>query len=275
MSEFEKDGLDEEKTENSESYNSETENSEIENAETDNSDAENSEIEKIEPENEEDYESAEELRDEEMESRFKALFELLDNRGYSDFVSAVCELNPVDAADFFSELSVKKIPAVFKLLPKDNAAEIFAELDGDLQKRIVTAMTDREVSAIIEELALDDAADALSEIPANMVTRILRNVPKETRNEINHFLSYSESSAGSIMTAEFISLRAEMTVAGAVEYIRRTGIDKETVYIAYVTDEKRKLLGTVSFKDLLFSGNDALIHSNESGGTLYQGGLPS
>ena len=257
MSEFDKDGLENEKDD------VETvENTETDGVESDNDIKASEDVEKDtgkESEDEEDYESAEELRDEEMESRFKALFELLDNRGYSEFVSAVCELNPVDAADFFSELSVKKIPAVFKLLPKDNAAEIFAELDGDLQKRIVTAMTAREVSAIIEELALDDAADALSEIPANLVTRILRNVSKETRNDINRFLSYSESSAGSVMTAEFISLRAEMTVSGAIEHIRRIGIDKETVYIAYVTDEKRKLLGTVSFKDLLFADSNALI----------------
>ena len=254
MSEFEREELNEENPKDEE----------LEAEASENEVSENEELEK-----EDDYESAEELREEEMETRFESLVEMLDNRGYADFVRAVCELNPVDAADFFSEISVKKIPAVFKLLPKDAAADIFAELDSDLQKRIIKAMTDREVSAIIEELALDDAADALSELPANMVTKILRNVPKETRNEINRFLAYSESSAGSVMTAEFISLRAEMTVMQAVEHIRRTGVDKETVYNAYVTDDKRKLLGTVSFKELLFSNVDLRISDIMQSDPIY------
>jgi len=207
----------------------------------------------------EKFESTEELREEEIENKFDSLVEMLDNRRYSDFVDTIIELNPVDAADFFSQIDLKRIPAVFKLFPKDHAADIFAELDTDVQKRIVEAMTDREVSAIVEELALDDAVDALSELPANLVTRILKSVHAETRAEINRLLAYPESSAGSVMTAEYIGLHAKMTVAQAVDYIRRTGIDKETVYIAYVTDERRVLEGTVSFKDLLFAKSDALI----------------
>lgn len=206
-----------------------------------------------------EYESAEEVREEEIESRFDSLVEMLDNRQYSDFVRAIDELNPVDAADFFSRIEAKRIPTVFKLLKKDNAADIFAELDADIQKRIVGALSDKETSAIIEDLALDDAVDALSELPANIVTRIMKSVTSETRAEINRLLAYPESSAGSVMTAEYIGIHAKMTVAQAVECIRRTGIDKETVYIAYVTDERRVLEGTVSFKDLLFAKPDALI----------------
>ncbi len=208
-----------------------------------------------------EYESAEEVREEEIESLFDSLVEMLDRRGYAEFVSAISELNPVDAADFFSRISPKRIPGVFKLLSKDKdlAADIFAELDSDVQKRIVEAMTDRELTEIMEELALDDAVDALSELPANLVTRIMKNVTKEDRREINRLLAYPESSAGSVMTAEYLNLRADMTVSQAVDRIRLTGIDKETVYIAYVTDEKRKLLGTVSFKDLLFAGSGELI----------------
>ena len=169
------------------------------------------------------------------------------------------ELNPVDAADFFSELPAKRIPAVFKLLKKDTAAEVFAELDSDIQKKIITAMTDREISIIIEELFVDDAVDMLKELPANIVPKVLQTATPETRAEINKLLAYPDDSAGSVMTAEYIYLRANMTCAEAIELIRVTGIDKETVYTAYVTDSRRVLQGTVSFKDLLFSDPHALI----------------
>ena len=204
-----------------------------------------------------EYDSAEEIREEEIETLFDSLVELLDGRQYAEFTREISELNPVDAADFFSQIAPKRIPAVFKLLSKDKdlAADIFAELDSDVQKKIVEAMTDREITEIMAELSLDDAVDALGELPANLVTRIMKNVTKETRTEINRLLAYPESSAGSVMTAEYLNLRAEMTVSQAIDRIRLTGIDKETVYVAYVTDEKRKLLGTVSFKELLFAGS--------------------
>ena len=207
----------------------------------------------------ENYESVKEIREEQMEDRFAELVKLLDERQYAVFAKELYDLNPVDAADFFSELDVKRIPAVFRLIGKDIAADIFAELDSDIQKRIIEAMTDKELSFIMEELALDDAVDALSELPANIVTRIMKNVPAGTRAEINRFLAYDESSAGSVMTAEFIYLRSEMTVAEAIEHIKRTGVDKETVYNAYVTDAHKMLIGTVSFKELLFAGSDLLI----------------
>ncbi len=207
----------------------------------------------------EEYESAEEVREEEIESIFDSLVEMLDNRRYSEFVAAIDEINPVDVADFFSEIDAKRIPRVFKLIKKDKAADVFAELDPDIQKRIVAAMTDKEISAIVEDLAFDDAVDAISELPANLVTKILKSVTPETRSEINKLLAYPESSAGSVMTVEYIGIHAKMTVAQAVEYIRKIGIDKETVYIAYVTDERRVLEGTVSFKDLLFAKPDDLI----------------
>jgi magnesium transporter len=208
---------------------------------------------------EEKFESVEEMREENLENRFEELIRLLDDRQYAVFARELHELNPVDAADFFSELNPKRIPAVFRLIGKDFAADIFAELDGDIQKRIIEAMTDKELSFIMEELALDDAVDALSELPANIVTRIMKNVTAETRTEINRFLAYEEASAGSIMTAEFIYLRSEMTVSQAIEHIKRTGVDKETVYNAYVTDDRKILIGTISFKELLFAGADKKI----------------
>ena len=264
MADFEKDQLPEEPTRSESAENGESDaNSEA--------NAESITVEELENEvreqemlvkeelKDEEYESAEEVREEEIESIFDSLVEMLDNRRYSEFVAAIDELNPVDVADFFSRIEIKRIPRVFRLIKKDKAADVFAELDADIQKRIVSAMTDREISAIVEELAFDDAVDAINELPANLVTNILKSVTPETRSEINKLLAYPESSAGSVMTVEYIGIHAKMTVAQAVEYIRKIGIDKETVYIAYVTDERRVLEGTVSFKDLLFAKPDDLI----------------
>lgn len=216
-----------------------------------------------------DFESIEELREEELENRFDDLLQLLDERLYARFVAAIAEMNPVDAADFFSSLAPKRIPKVFKLLKKDLAAEIFTELEADVQMRIVEAMSDREVTAIVEDMALDDAVDLIEELPANIVTRVMKNVTPETRAAINRFLAYDEDSAGSVMTAEFLSVKAEMTVAQAIDYTRQTGVDKETVYIAYVIDLKRKLLGTVSFKDLLFAKPTDLIGDIMTSDPIY------
>lgn len=219
------------------------------------------EIEEIKKELEEDKneDSATEAYEEELENKFDMLVELLDDKKYTEFMQGLEELNPVDAADFFSELPSQRIPAVFKLLKKDTAAEVFAELESDVQHKIITAMTDRELSIIIEELSVDDAVDMLEELPANIVRRVLKTATPETRAEINKFLAYPDDSAGSVMTAEFIDLRAEMTCAQAIEHIRITGIDKETVYYAYVTDNRRVLQGIISFKDLLYADPNSLI----------------
>lgn len=254
MADFENDQFDNERSECEKGENSEN----ITAQELENEAREQEMLVKEELKDEE-YESAEEAREEEMESIFDALVEMLDNRRYSEFVAAIDEVNPVDVADFFSRIESKRIPRVFKLIKKDKAADVFAELDADIQKRIVSAMTDKEISAIVEELAFDDAVDAINELPANLVTKILKSVAPETRSEINKLLAYPESSAGSVMTVEYIGIHAKMTVAQAIEYIRRIGVDKETVYIAYVTDERRVLEGTVSFKDLLFAKPDELI----------------
>ena len=194
-----------------------------------------------------------------IEDTFESLEDLLDNKKYADFVRELEKLNPIDAADFFENLPPKRIPAVFRLLKKDSAAEVFAELDVPIQERIISAMTDREISVIVEDLFLDDAVDMLSEMPANIVRRIKKNTTPETRAQINRLLAYPEDSAGSVMTSEFVDLRKSMTVSEAIKHIRQTGIDKETVYTAYVVDDRRILEGIVSFKDLLFSPRDALI----------------
>ena len=206
-----------------------------------------------------DDEKVAESLDEELENKFEALIGLLDSKRYADFMHELEELNPVDAADFFTELPPARIPAVFRLLKKDTAADVFAELDIDVQERIITAMTDREISVIIEELALDDAVDIVGELPANIVQRIMKNATPETRAGINRFLAYPDDSAGSIMTSEFIHLRRDMTCSQAIEHIRRTGLDKETIYVAYVTDSSRVLLGIVPLRRLLFSESDEII----------------
>lgn len=207
----------------------------------------------------EDAETMTEIRTQEIASKFETLIHLLDTKHYADFRGEMEEVNPVDAADFFNELPPARIPAVFKLLKKDTAAAVFAELEVEVQERIITAMTDREISVIMEDLALDDAVDLVEELPANIVRRIMRSATKETRADINRFLSYPEDSAGSVMTAEFIDLRGDMTCAQAVAHIRKTGIDKETVYVAYVVDSARVLEGIVPLRALLFSSADDII----------------
>ncbi len=210
-------------------------------------------------EEDEDAETMTELRTREITGKFEELIEMLDQKHYADFRSEMEEINPVDAADFFNELPLPRIPAVFKLLKKDTAADVFAELESDVQERIISAMTDREISVILEDLALDDAVDLVEELPANMVHRIMRSATRETRADINRFLSYPEDSAGSIMTAEFISLRRHMTCAEAINRIRKKGVDSETVYVAYVTDRSRVLHGIVPLRALLFAEADQII----------------
>ncbi len=212
-----------------------------------------------EDDEDEEPETMTELRTREITGKFEELIEMLDTKHYSDFRSEMEDINPVDAADFFNELPQARIPAVFKLLKKDTAADVFAELDSDVQERIISAMTDREISVILEDLALDDAVDLVEELPANMVHRIMRSATKETRSGINRFLSYPEDSAGSIMTAEFISLRRSMTCAEAINHIRKRGVDSETVYVAYVTDRSRVLHGIVPLRALLFAEPDEII----------------
>ncbi len=208
---------------------------------------------------EKELECAEDMREEQIENKFKECVELLERRQYSRFAAEIELMNPVDAADFFSELPYEQIPAVFKLVKKDCLADIFAELDSDVQEKLITAMTDREIRHIVDDLFLDDAVDMIEELPANVVAKVMKAATPETREEINKFLSYPENSAGSVMTSEFINLHKSMSVVEAIEHIRRTGIDKETVYSAYVTDKKRVLKGVVSFKDLLFAKDNETV----------------
>lgn len=181
------------------------------------------------------------------------LMTMLDEQKYGAIMLEMENMNAVDAAELFSYIDNQQIPRVFRLLKKDNASEIFAELDSEIQEKIITSMSDKELSRIMDELFIDDAVDMLEELPANVVNRILKSSSKELRQELNRYLNYPDNSAGSIMTSEVVSIHATMTVNQAVERIRKTGVDKETVYVIYVTDNSRILKGIVELRDLLFA----------------------
>ena len=200
---------------------------------------------------------------------FEALQELLLQKKYAEFIQEIDKCNPVDAADLLSQFPEDQVSRVFRLFKKDIAAEVFAELEPDVQELIIVHMTDREIGEMLEELYTDDAVDMLEEMPASVVKRIMKNATPETREEINRFLAYPEESAGSIMTSEFIDLRKNMTCEEAVTRIRRIGLDKETVYVAYVTDQKRVLEGVVVLKQLLFAEPSQLIGDIMNENVLY------
>ena len=186
----------------------------------------------------------------------KTIKALLDEKKYQSTKDILLTMNPADIAAIFEELAEERIPLLFRLLPKEAAAETFAELGPRLQELMIRGLSDTELREIVNELYVDDAADLVEEMPANVVKRILAQADPQMRKEINEILRYPENSAGSIMTTEYVSLRPGMTVAEAIARIRKTGVDKETIYTCYVT-ESRKLLGTVSVKDLLLAEDDA------------------
>ena len=189
-----------------------------------------------------------------MESTLKVL---LEQKKYSTLKDILVTMNPSDVAELFEEIADERLPRLFRLLPKELAAETFVEMQPEEQELLIRGFSDAELRAVIEELYVDDAVDLVEEMPANVVKRILAQADPEMRKEINDLLRYPENSAGSIMTTEYVSLRPQMTVIQAIERIRKTGVDKETIYTCYVT-EGRKLLGTVSVKDLLLTADDSL-----------------
>ena len=185
----------------------------------------------------------------------KTIRALLDDKKYQTLKDVLITLEPADIAAVFEELDEERTPLLFRLLPKEAAAETFAELEPEHQALLIRGFSDRELRELVNELYVDDAADLVEEMPANVVKRILAQADPEMRREINEILRYPENSAGSIMTTEYVSLRPAMTVAEAIRRIRTTGFDKETIYTCYVT-EGRRLLGTVSVKDLLLAPDD-------------------
>ena len=166
---------------------------------------------------------------------------------------------PADIAAILAELPADRLPLVYRLLPKELAAETFVEMDPEEQEQLIQTFSDAELKEVLDELYVDDTVDLIEEMPASVVKRILRHADPETRRSVNEILKYPEDSAGSIMTTEFVDLKRDLTVADALKRIRRTGVDKETINICYVTDTSRRLLGLVSIRTLLLADQDDVI----------------
>ena len=188
----------------------------------------------------------------------KALLSMLEEKKYSTLRDILITMNPSDVAGLFRGLEEKQIPLMFRLLPKELAAETFVEMEPDDQELLIRGFSDNELKEVLDELYVDDAADIVEEMPANVVKRILKHADPELRSSINQILRYPENSAGSIMTTEYVSLRPHMTVEEAILRIRRQGVDKETIYTCYVTEKDRTLIGLVTVKDLLLAADDAM-----------------
>ena len=188
----------------------------------------------------------------------KALLAMLEEKKYSTLRDILVTMNPSDVAGMFRGLEEKQIPLMFRLLPKEQAAETFVEMEPDDQELLIRGFSDNELKEVLDELYVDDAADLVEEMPANVVKRILKHADPEMRSSINQILRYPENSAGSIMTTEYVSLRPHMTVEEAILRIRRQGIDKETIYTCYVLEKDRTLTGLVTVKDLLLADDDEM-----------------
>ena len=195
-----------------------------------------------------------------MEENIKEiLFDLVSRKQFRQLKEKLCDMNEFDIASFMEELDSEKQIIVFRMLPKELASDVFACLEVETQGHIINSITDKELAYIIEELYVDDAVDMLEELPATVVKRVLQNAAPSTRLQINEFLKYPENSAGSIMTAEYIGLKKNMTVQEAFAYIRKHGYDKETIYTCYVMDAKRMLEGVVTVKELLMNDYEVKI----------------
>ena len=186
--------------------------------------------------------------------------ELLEAKNYPELRSVLADQNCTDIASYFTEIPGKDEIILFRLLPKETAAEIFSYMEPDIQESLIKAFSDVELREVISELYLDDAVDIIEEMPASVVTRMLANSDEETRKTINELLKYPEHSAGSIMTTEYVSFTADCTVEKAFQELRRVSIDKETIYTCYVTD-RRQLIGVITVKDMLLAELNASVGS--------------
>ena len=194
-----------------------------------------------------------------IEERLNDLKTLIEEHKYSLLRQQLDEFNEADIATLLEDVEPSDLLKVFRILPKDIAADVFAYLPIELEQQIITSMSDREAANIVNNLMADDAADLMEEMPANIVKRLLANASSETRRDINHLLRYPEDSAGSIMTVEFVDLKENLTVSQAIDRIREIGIDKETINICYVLDAGRHLIGTAALRYLLISDPDLII----------------
>ena len=186
----------------------------------------------------------------------KALLKMLEEKKYASLRDILVTMNPSDVAGLFDCLEEKQIPVMFRLLPEEQAAETFVEMEPEAQQLLIQGFSDNELREVLDELYVDDAADLVEEMPANVVRRILTQADPEMRSSINQILRYPENSAGALMTMEYVSLRPDMTVEEAILRIRRQGVDKETIYTCYVLAKDRTLRGIVTVKDLLLAESD-------------------
>lgn len=204
-----------------------------------------------------------------LEERIEEIDALCSNKEFSQIKKLLGETNPADIAVIIEQLPSNKRLLLFRLLSKEDAADTFVELDGDTQEALIHAFSDTELREVLDELYLDDAVDVIEEMPATIVKRILRNTDSETRKSINTLMGYPEESAGSLMTPEYVDLKKNMTVEDAFKRIRRTGVDKETIYTCYVTDESRHLLGVTTVKELLLKDSDDIIEDFMETNIIY------
>ena len=189
----------------------------------------------------------------------EVLMGLIENKKYSSVKDAMATMHAADIATVLEDCKKEQTPLIFRLLPKELAAETFAQMSEDLQELLITGFSDSELKDVVDELYIDDAVDLVEEMPANVVKRILRQADPQKRKLINEILKYPEDSAGSIMTTEYVRLRPDMTIVEAINNIRKTGIDKETINTCFVTDNNRKLIGIVTMRQLLFAQEDTKI----------------
>ncbi|MDE7395714.1 MAG: magnesium transporter [Clostridiales bacterium] len=201
------------------------------------------------------------------------ILHLLEEKKFAVLKPLLASMNEINLADVFESAKEEDMPVLFRILPKDLAAEMFVEIDRDTQEALLKKLTDREIKDVMDELFLDDTVDLIEEMPANVVRRLLAQSDNETRSYINELLQYPKNSAGSIMTIEFVSFTPEMTVEAAFDRIRSTAIDKETIYTCYVTDKERRLVGLVTAKDLLLAQKDAIISDIMEDKVIYSNTL--
>ena len=189
----------------------------------------------------------------------ETLAALAEGKKYTTLRDILVTMNAADVAGVFDSMPETKLPLLFRLLPKELAAETFVEMEPEAQELLIQGFSDNELKEVVDELYVDDAVDIVEEMPANVVKRILKQADPEMRKMINEILKYPDDSAGSIMTTEYVSLRPDMTTEEAIKRIRRTGVDKETIYNCYVTENNRKLIGTITIRTLLLSEDDDVL----------------
>ncbi|MEE1329843.1 MAG: magnesium transporter [Acutalibacteraceae bacterium] len=187
------------------------------------------------------------------------ILQLIEEKKYARLRELLSEMNPADIAQILTDVPERELPVIFRILPKELAAEVFVEMDTEMQQLLIEAFSDTELREVMDELFMDDTVDIIDEMPATVAKRILKQTDPRTRKMINQLLAYPDDSAGSIMTTEYIDLKKDMTVEQAFDKIRRIGLDTETIYTCYVTDSSRHLLGIVSVKDLLLNEKSCII----------------